>query len=133
MSNFASFVSFLARDEKQQITLNSGDSQSITGDIPDLDDLDPRHDGVLAFKLTTTGPIKLTIKINGNNQIVGQDFGSDSKTVTRVWHEIIAGANLRPQNNKIRIETSGGTGQVVLSDFVLSYRRKDPPSHPQPH
>jgi hypothetical protein len=126
MPNFASFVSFLARDEKQQIVLKAGESHSITGDIHPLEDLDKRHDGVLAFKLTTTGTVKLTIKINGNNQLVEQQFGPDSETVTRVWHEIIDGANLKRRNNRIHIEASDGTGQVVLSDFVLSYYAKTP-------
>lgn len=127
MSNFASFVSFLAHDATQAVVLNAGESRTITGDIPPLDNLDKTHDAVLGFKLTTTGTVTLTIKINGNNQLVGEQFGPDSEMVTRLWHEIIDGSNLKPQNNTINVAAGAGTGQVELSDFVLSYRRQDPP------
>jgi hypothetical protein len=132
MPNFASFVSFLARDETEAVVVQPGHTQSITGDIPLLDDLDPTHNAVLAFKLTTIGTVTLTIKINGHNQLAEQKFGPDSETVTRVWHEIINKTNLK-RRNTLDITASDGTGHVELSDFVLSYRRKDPPRPAQPH
>jgi hypothetical protein len=124
MQYFASFGSFTARDETQSIVLKAGQETSITGEIPVLVHLDKRHDAALAFKLTTTGTIKLTVTIN-DNPLLDQQFESpEPDSVMRVWHAIIHGRNLKRRNNRLNITASNGTGQVELSDFVLSYHAK---------
>ena len=83
--------------------------------------------GILAFRAnpSSNADIKFVITLNGVDiESVPVTFDTNP---SRTWHEVVAGAALQANDNRLRIEVRpGGTGTVDLSDIVLWFRKNIP-------
>jgi hypothetical protein len=62
------------------------------------------------------------MQLNGNQLFDSCSWPPQPDSITRAWHEIVHGNNLKAPNNQLHIVADfDGTGQAALSDFVLLY------------
>ena len=124
MPSFAQFVTF--KDDGFTVPTPTGEHNYTIDTISPLADLDTDRDAVLEFSLLAQGNVHLTMTIKHNNfKFLDHNFRPPEPASPQVWREIIAGSRLQLQGNEIVVAV-GGTGNVELSDFTLTYHAQTP-------
>lgn len=92
-----------------------------------LADLDPTRTAVAMFKVGGEGFVRLRMRFNsGTDHFI--DFTS-TPGVSRTWHEIFPGSDLRSTRNELTVSVApavvpggfGTEGRIRLSDIVILY------------
>jgi hypothetical protein len=84
------------------------------------------HHTVLSFMIEPIDPSDLTFKIsiiNGNNTQTKIYSYTIQSNIWRSFHEVIPPNVLTATNNKLKVEVTGGSGQLRISDIVLLYQQ----------